>query len=226
MWNVYADDQYITRAFCDWAAGIPQISGSVFSEFRGNLVSGTDKNAWTQAEIDDHLTAAYGDKKDQVLAVFKQAFPQKKVQDVLYFAMPNTRALAAKRESGNAPVYNYIFTYEYPVNHGITAFHCSEIAFVFHNLSEPHLRIATGDAPAGYALQDKVSQAWINFARTGNPAQPGLEWKPFAKADPQTMIFDTVSECRNLQYDKLTSLLGNQGGFPSPSALTPGSRVP
>ncbi len=226
MWNVYADDQYITRAFCDWASGIPQISGSVFSEFRGNLVSGTDKNAWTQAEIEDHLTAAYGYKKDQVLAAFKQAFPQKKVQDVLYFAMPNTRALAAKREAGNAPVYNYIFTYEYPVDHGITAFHCSEIAFVFHNLSEPHLRIATGDAPAGYALQEKASQAWINFARTGNPAQPGLEWKPFAKADPQTMIFDTVSECRNLHYDKLTPLLGNQGGFPSPLGLTPGSRVP
>jgi para-nitrobenzyl esterase len=226
MWNVYADDQYIMRAFCDWASSIPLISGSVFSEFRGNLVRGIDKNAWTQAEIEDHLTTAYGDKKDQIVAAFKQAFPQKKVQDVLYFAMPNTRALAAKREAGNAPVYNYIFTYEYPVNHGITAFHCSEIAFVFHSLSEPHLRIATGDAPAGYALQDKVSQAWINFARTGNPTQSGLEWKPFAEADPQTMMFDTVSECRNLQYDKLTPLLGNQGGFPSPPAPTPGSRVP
>jgi para-nitrobenzyl esterase len=215
-WNPIADDQYITRAFCDWASNIPVIAGAVFSEFRGNLVTGANKNAWSQQEIDSHLAAAYGDKKDAVVAAFTQSFPGKKIQDVLYFSMPNTKMIAAKREAGTAPVYNYLFVYEYPVNGGITAFHTSELAFVFHNLSEPHLRVATGDAPAGYALQDKVSQAWINFARTGNPSQPGLAWKPYTAADPETMVFDVVSECRNLQYDKLAPLLASQAGFPAP----------
>jgi hypothetical protein len=27
------------------------------------------------------------------------------------------------------------------------------------------------------------------------------------------MVFDTVSECRNLQYDKLNALLSDQGAF-------------
>jgi hypothetical protein len=58
--------------------------------------------------------------------------------------------------------------------------------------------------------------AWINFARTGNPSQPGLVWKPFTAADPQTMVFDVVSECRNLQYEKLAPLLASQAGFPAP----------
>ena len=216
-WAVYADDNYIMRDFCDWASDIPLISGSVFSEHIGTLNKGTGKNEWTQAEIDDHLAAAYGDKKDAVVAAFKESFPNKKVQDVLYFAMPNTRALAAKREAGKAPVYNYIFSYEYPVDGGITAFHTSEIAFVFHNLSVPEVRISTGEAHAGYALQDKVSQAWINFARTGNPSQPGLEWKAFAKDDPQTMVFDIESESRNLHYNKLAALLANQGTFVAPA---------
>ena len=44
------------------------------------------------------------------------------------------------------------------------------------------------------ALQDKVAQAWLNFARTGNPSQPGLEWKPYTKESPQAMVFDTVSQ--------------------------------
>jgi len=132
---------------------------------------------------------------------------------VLYFAPPTTRALAAKREAGKAPVYNYLFAYEYPVDGGITAFHTSELAFVFHNLHEPQVRISTGDAPAGYALQDKVSRAWINFARTGNPSQPGLEWKPFTQSDPQSMLFDTLSENRNLHYEKFASLLADQGAF-------------
>ncbi len=214
-WNVLADDQYMTREFCDWSSSIPLVFGNVFSEFRSNLPSGDDKNAWTLQEVENRLTAAFGDKKDQVVAAFKQAFPDKKVQDVLFFAVPNNAALAAKREAGNAPVYNYLFTYEYPVNGGITAFHTSELAFVFHNLDVPQVRVATGDVPAGYALQDKVSQAWINFARTGNPSQPGLDWKPYAQADPQTMVLDTVSECRNLHYDNFHSLMPNRGAFPT-----------
>lgn len=213
MWNVYADDQYITREFCDWSSSIPLMFGNVFSEFMGNLVSGDDKNAWTQQEVEQHLTARYGDKKDEVVAAFQQAFPGKRVQDVLFFAVPNNAALEAKRGAGKAPVYNYLFTYEYPVNGGITAFHTSELAFVFHNLDEPHVRVATGDVPAGYTLQDKVSRAWINFARMGNPSQPDLEWKPYAQGDQQTMVFDTVSGCRNLHYDKFHSLMPNQGFF-------------
>jgi para-nitrobenzyl esterase len=187
------------------------MSGSVFAEFIGNLQKRVDKNAWSQAEIDDHLNTAFGDKKDQVVAAFKSIFPDKKVQDLLFFAMPNTRALAAKREAGKAAVYNYIFTYEYPVDGGILAFHTSEIAFAFHNLNEPHVRVSTGEAPAAFALQDKVSRAWINFAHTGNPSQPGLEWKPFAKEDPQTMVFDTVCGSRNLHIEKLKAFLGSQG---------------
>jgi para-nitrobenzyl esterase len=52
-----------------------------------------------------------------------------------------------------------------------------------------------------------VSQAWINFARTGNPSQPGLEWKPYTKEDPQAMVFDTASASVSLRDDKLVSLL-------------------
>ena len=220
-WSVYADDQYITREFCDWSSDIPLISGSVFSEMAGNLQKKVDKNAWTDSEIQDHLTATYGGKKDAVVAAFKNSFPEKKIQDVIFFAMPNTRALAAKREAGKAPVYNYIFTYEYPVDGGLTAFHTSEIAFVFHNLDAPRVRVSTGGAPAGYALQDKVSRAWINFARTGNPSQPSLEWKPFAQADPQSMVFDIASGSRNLHYDTLSSLLGTQGAFGAAAAAPP-----
>ena len=105
-----------------------------------------------------------------------------------------------------------MFAYQYPVNGGTTSFHCAEIAFVFHNLSEPHIRLATGGTPEGLALQDKVSQAWINFARTGNPNQPGLEFKPYTVQDPQAMVFDTVSECRALNDDGLLALMPRPAG--------------
>jgi para-nitrobenzyl esterase len=211
-WNPIADDQYVLRELCDWADSIPYIAGNVMSEFSSNLAKGEfTKNEWSQKEIDEHLTAAFGDKKDEIVAEFKKVQPHKKIQDAIFldnrFRRGTKTMLARKLEKSKAPVYTYIFTYEYQVNGGITAFHCSEIAFAFHALSESHIRMATGGAPAALALQDKVSQAWVNFARTGNPSQAGLTWKPYTLAGRETMVFDTVSEVRSVDDDTLLSLL-------------------
>jgi len=216
-WNPIADDQYVMREFCDWADAIPLMAGTVFSEMQGTLTRADDrKNEWTQKEINDHLTITFGDKKDQVVAEFRQAFPRKKVQDVLYYAGASRggakNVLARKLEKGKTPVYNYLFAWEYPINGGITAFHCSELAFCFHALNVPQINTATGGGPLAMALQDKVSRAWVNFAKTGNPGQPGLEWRSYTPDNPQAMVFDTVSQCYPLHDDKLASLLPATGG--------------
>lgn len=216
-WEVIADDQYVMREFCDWADGIPLMAGSVFSEMQGTLTRGDGrKNEWSQKEIDDQLTTAFGPAKNDIVAEFKQAFPRKKVQDVLYYAGASRPAvknlLNRKLEKTKAPVYNYVFAWEYPINGGTTSFHCSELAFCFHALGVPQIKTATGGGPVALALQDKVSQAWINFARTGNPSQPSLEWKRYTKDDPEAMVFDTVSQSVSLRDDKLVSLLPATGG--------------
>jgi para-nitrobenzyl esterase len=224
-WNQIADDQYVMRELQPWAADIPFMAGSTFSEMQGTLQRGDGrKNEWTQKEIDDHLTEAFGDNADTVAAEFKKVFPSKKVQDVLYYAGGSRsgpkRALAEKLEKSRTPVYNYLFAWEYPINGGITAFHCSELAFCFHAGNVPQIHNATGGGPVAMALQDKVSQAWVNFAKTGNPAQPGLDWKPYTTDDPQAMVFDTVSESVALRDDKLVSFLptGFRGRGPAPAA--------
>src|SRR5690349_6207556 len=236
-WEVIADDQYVMREFCDWADSIPLMAGAVFSEMQGTLTRGDGrKNEWTPAEIDQQLTTAFGAKKSDIVAEFKQAFPRKKVQDVLYYAggsRPGVKNLLNRKlEKTKVPVYNYVFAWEYPINGGITSFHCSELAFCFHALNVPQIKTATGGGPAAIALQDKVAQAWINFAKTGNPSQPGLEWKPYTKEDPQAMVFDTVSQSVSLRDDKLVSLLpspagGGRGTTPAPAGrggTAPGSR--
>jgi para-nitrobenzyl esterase len=187
---------------------------------QGTLTRGDGrKNEWTQTEIDDNLTKAFGDKKNDAVTEFKQAFPRKKVQDVLYYAGASRGAsktlLARKLEKGKTPVYNYVYAWEYPINDGITAFHCSELAFCFHALNVPQIKTATGGGPVAMALEDKVAGAWVRFAKTGNPSQPGLEWRPYTPDNPQAMVFDTVSESRPLHDDKLVSMLpavGRGGG--------------
>ena len=78
---------------------------------------------------------------------------------------------------------------------------------MFHNVGESHMRIATGGAPEAFALQDKVAQAWLNFARTGNPSQPGLDWRPYTTQEPNAMVFDAASESYPLRDEKLLSLM-------------------
>jgi para-nitrobenzyl esterase len=211
-WEVIADDKYVMRELCDWADTIPLMAGTVFSEMQGTLVRGDGrKNDWSQAEIDANLTKTYGEKKALVVAEFQKTFPRKKVQDVLYFAngsrTPVKQTLAWKLEKSKTPVWNYLFAWEYPVNGGITSFHCSEIAFAFHNVNEPHITRATGSGPVALALQDKVAGAWVSFAKTGKPG-----FKPWTAAEPNTMVFDTVSECKPLRDDQLIMLMGNTGG--------------
>ena len=211
-WDVIADDRYVMREFCDWADEIPLMAGAVFSEMQGTLTRGDGrKNEWTDKEVDEQLTAAFGEKKDEVAAEFKKAFPGKKVQDVLYYAgssRPGVKNLLARKlEKARTPVYNYLFAWEYPINGGITSFHCAELAFCFHALGVPQIKTATGGGPEALALQDKVARAWVNFATTGNPSQPALEWKPYTVADPQAMVFDTVSQSVALRDDTLVSLL-------------------
>jgi para-nitrobenzyl esterase len=210
-WSVIADDQYVMREFCDWADTIPLIAGSVFSEMQGTLRTGDRKNDWTPREVDDHLLAAYGDAKGNVVQEFTRVFPHKKVQDVLFYAgtsRPGVKNLLNRKlEKTKAPVYNYVFAWEYPINGGITSFHCAELAFCFHALGVPQIRTATGGGPVALALQDRVAQAWVNFARTGNPNQPGLEWRPYTAAGQQAIVFDTVSQSVALTDDKLVSAL-------------------
>jgi len=51
----------------------------------------------------------------------------------------------------------------------------------------------TGNTPEAQALARKMATAWANFARTGNPSQPGLIWTPSEPDHDRTMVFDNHS---------------------------------
>ena len=93
-----------------------------------------------------------------------------------------------------APVYLYYFTWRSPVRDGkLKAFHTLEIPFVTENVDNGTSMTGTGQDR--YALQDKMSAAWVNFARTGNPSHKGLpNWPKFHPTQRATMIFN--NECK------------------------------
>ena len=71
--------------------------------------------------------------------------------------------------------------------------HCMDIPFVFENVDRS--TSVVGDGADRYGLADKMSSAWVAFARTGNPNHKGLpKWEPFIADKRATMIFN--NECR------------------------------
>ena len=52
----------------------------------------------------------------------------------------------------------------------------------------------TGGGPAAAALADKMADAWVAFARRGDPNTPRLPaWSPYDIDQRATMVFD--NEC-------------------------------
>ncbi len=101
---------------------------------------------------------------------------------------------ARKSAAAQAPVYMYRFQWYSPVSGGrLRAMHCMDIPFVFDNvdISQP----IVGGGADRQALADRMSRAWVAFARNGDPNHADLpRWTPFTASVRSTMMLN--SECR------------------------------
>ena len=87
----------------------------------------------------------------------------------------------------------------------IMAFHTSEIPFVFNNIDKAVMQIGGGEEAR--RIEDAMSQAWINFARTGDPSTEEMEWPAYTREEGATMMFDTVQEVVYHHDQELMALL-------------------
>ena len=214
-WRPTLDETYVCSDFCDWAGEVPMMMGSVFSEFKSTIHVGDGrKNEWTEEETAANLKDAYGDNAEAIAEEFAKVFPDKKLADAYFYdgarrLLVVEPTLDRKLENASAPVYSYLFSYEAPVNGGTTALHCSELSYVFHNVEIPVVARATGGSgnETALRLQDEMATAWLNFAKTGDPSQEGLEWKAYTTDEKYTMRFDEKSGCSILGDEKLNQLI-------------------
>ena len=101
-----------------------------------------------------------------------------------------------KAAVGDAAVYMYRFDWYSPAGGGrLRAMHCMDIPFVFDTIDECQSIVGSGADRRG--LADRMSGAWVAFARTGNPNHALLpKWEPFASSSRQTMMLG--HDCRLL----------------------------
>ena len=98
------------------------------------------------------------------------------------FRVPGLRMAIA--QAGNAPTFAYLFEWGSPAMGGwLGACHGLEIAFVFGNQGRGELAAFTGPGTTPTRLAATMMDAWLAFARTGDPSTPALAWPVY---DPET----------------------------------------
>ncbi len=175
------------------STNIPLLIGSTKNEFMTSVRMPELKGANADV-VKDFIQKQFGDKTDAYIAAVKKAYPNdtrpSDLVDVDDMFRRSAIRMAEIKASSGAPVYMYLFSWQSPVLDGnYKSLHCMEIPFVFNNIHR--CEEMTGGGKDAYVLADKVSQAWINFARSGNPNHKGLPaWQKYTPENGATMIFD------------------------------------
>jgi para-nitrobenzyl esterase len=211
-WGPQVNDWYLgdplKTGFSEFAKNFPTMVGSVIAEF--SFAPGIPGRRELSPEARRaKIAERYGSYTDEIIALFKKAYPERNELDILIldtiFRPGTLRYIEKKAAEASAPVYSYLFTLEFDYDGGKSAWHCSDIPFVFRNTDRVAVCNIEGVTEK---LEDQMSGAWVNFARNGNPNNGALpEWPAWNSAKKATMIFDRESTVRVEHEQELLYLL-------------------
>jgi para-nitrobenzyl esterase len=134
----------------------------------------------------------------RAIDTYRKAHPKATPSDVFLLLtsdrlarMDAIRLAERKHAQGKAPVFMFLFTWNSPALGGkLRSPHTVEIPFVFDNTDIPTVMTKS---PTAKALAAKTSDAWIAFARSGDPNHSGLpKWPAYTPTQRPTMVLDNT----------------------------------
>jgi para-nitrobenzyl esterase len=171
------------------SADVPMIIGT--TETEGSYFAPPELLSLDEAAARSRLKDRLAADGDRIYDLFKKTRP-KATPSEIYFtisAFPSNAHVQAERKSAQrrAPAYVYQIRWRTPVEGGRRLSpHCIEIPFAMQNHWQLPEMVGTG--PELQPLADRVSGAWLAFARSGNPSHPGIpKWPAYTAAERPVM---------------------------------------
>jgi len=186
------------------AAGVPMMVGTNVDEWKLWAPMDPHSRDLDEERLRGRLAKRFpADHIDGILDVFRAertARGEPVDPNDLFFAVETERFFrvhtlhTVEAHADQAPTFVYLFGWGSPAMHGwLGACHGLEIAFVFGNQGRGELAAFTGSGPDADALAGLMMDAWIAFARTGDPSTPTQPWPRHEVATRPTMVFDRSS---------------------------------
>jgi len=171
------------------------------------VMTGTTRDEWklfsiTQRGIgENHLVRfasnLLGEERAQaMLKVYSKGEPIDRWNNIMTdhtFTLPAIRLLEAQAPHG--PTFMYRFDWESPAMNGaLGSCHALELGFMFGTHTVKGAEQFFGVGEAATALSNAMMEAWIAFARNGNPTSPSTgPWPRYDTAARQTMVFGATA---------------------------------
>ena len=186
------------------SAAVPLMVGTARHEatqflLTEGMVTGESIPVIDDAGLELRIGMMAGERAGAVIAGYRATMPDASPID-LYIAIFSDMAMRSgsitlaerKLAGGTAPVFMYLLEWESPAMDGfVAASHGLCVPLSMDNCDSAPM---TADYPASRAVAARMSDAWIAFARDGDPNHPDLpKWSPYSLDERATMIFD--DEC-------------------------------
>lgn len=198
------------------SADIPLMIGTNKDEMTLFMASEPWFGRLTEAELVERTRAQAGPRADAVLAALRKAHPDYS-PTYLFTAFATAMGMLAgsitlaerKAAQGAAKVWMYRLDWETPVGGGVfKSPHTLEIPLVFDRVESN--RAFVGPGPEPQLMAERMSAAWLAFARNGDPTTPALPaWPPYEAGRRSTMIFDLQSRVENDPHPALRQTLAS-----------------
>jgi len=168
----------------------------------------------SEAQLSERAKQMAGAKADALVAAIRKLHPDYSPGYIAAAVWTDTTMLegsirlAERKAAQNAAsVYMYCLVWETPILNGLfKSPHTLEIPFMFDNADKA--RVLVGPGPQPETLARQMSDAWLAFARTGNPNAAGIpQWPPYTADKRATMLFDVQSRVEDDPQREIRTVL-------------------